>query len=514
MATVTPTNTPQYETRVSVFWPRFKRRAIVLTVLMQLTLLGIIISALYFNLGDVVLEPIFVLVFIAIAAAIIAGNLLLVSLLLDPFRDLLAAMTKVSGEPNALAAPNPNAHHYERSGFKPVLQQVYNMAASTTAKQKTSPDESAVNPLYLDHTPNGIIFLDKDRRVVYANQAAPVTETTDATKKLQLLFEGESTLDNWLDSVDDSIHATHTWNRIPTMLVGQEGRRVFDISASYEKGSPVETVLVCFERTDVYEPQDDDLDFISFAAHELRGPITVIRGYLSTLEDEFGDRINEDIRDLIHRIDVSASRLSGYVNNILNASKYDRRHLKVNLQEYALADIYDLIRDDMELRARSQGRLLSVEIPRDLPTVAADRASVSEVMSNFIDNAIKYSREGGVVNVTVHHDERFVTVDVQDFGVGIPSNLLGNLFQKFYRSHRSRETVNGTGIGLYISKAMIESHGGNVGVKSREGKGSTFSFSLPIFATVADKLNKEDNSNESLIVTRDGWIRNHSMFKG
>jgi len=184
------------------------------------------------------------------------------------------------------------------------------------------------------------------------------------------------------------------------------------------------------------------------------------------------------------------------------------------MSEESLASVYAIIGDDMSLRAKAQHRLLSVSFPADLPTIAADPASLSEVLGNLIDNAIKYSNEGGAINVTAEVKGDFVEIDVEDHGIGMPGNVVGNLFQKFYRSHRSRETVAGTGIGLYISKAIVESHGGSISVRSEEGKGSTFSAFIPIYATVADKLQASDNSNQGLIEHGDGWIKNHSMYRG
>jgi signal transduction histidine kinase len=214
------------------------------------------------------------------------------------------------------------------------------------------------------------------------------------------------------------------------------------------------------------------------------------------------------------RLIVSANRLTGYVNNILNTSKFDRRHLILHLNEESLADVYDIVRDDMTLRATSQNRLLSVEIPTDLPTIAADRSSLSEVISNLIDNAIKYSNEGGAIAVSARTKDSFVEVSVTDHGIGMPGNVVGNLFHKFYRSHRSRETVAGTGIGLYICKAIVESHGGTIGVTSVEGEGSTFTFTVPIYATVADKLQNNDHTNAGLIKNGEGWIKNHAKYTG
>jgi len=206
--------------------------------------------------------------------------------------------------------------------------------------------------------------------------------------------------------------------------------------------------------------------------------------------------------------------LSGYINNILNTSKYDRRHLRIHLSEESLGAIYDIIRDDMELRAQSQRRLLSVTLPPSLPTVAVDRSSISEVISNLVDNALKYSNEGGSVTVSAQVEGNFVKVSISDNGIGMPANVIGNLFHKFYRSHRSRETVAGTGIGLYICKGIVESHGGKISVTSTENIGSTFSFTVPIYASVAEKLQANDHTNAGLISSNDGWIKNHSKYTG
>src|SRR5690606_959350 len=120
----------------------------------------------------------------------------------------------------------------------------------------------------------------------------------------------------------------------------------------------------------------------------LRGPITVIRGYLDVLDDELQPVLKDDQAELLGRLIVSSNRLSSYVSNILNASRFDRRHLKFHVTEQTLADSYDLIKDDMQLRAVAQNRLLIVNFPEDLPTVAIDLNGISEVIGNLIDNAI------------------------------------------------------------------------------------------------------------------------------
>lgn len=511
--------TPRPPAMVREYWPRFIKQSIFLIILMQIAATLAIGCALIMT-GVTTISVVFWITLLAILATNIGVNILLFNQLLTPLKDLTSALTHISGEPSLVTPPNPNARHFERDGFKPLLQLVYELAADERREDEPEP-RSGTSPLAdlataLNNTQAGFIVLDAAGDVVYANKNVPIRTDPEGKTTIELLTDDDFNLVQWLKECEEkAVHTERTWQRVANKVTGEEGRKIYDIVASYNKGSSAQVVLTLFDRTTLYMPEDEDLDFIAFAAHELRGPITVIRGYLDVLGDELGPHIDENQSELLKRLVVSANRLSSYVNNILNASRYDRRHLKVHLREDSITDIYDSISDDMQLRAASQNRMLSVNFPDDLPTVAADAASVSEVLSNLIDNAIKYSNEGGAVSVTAAAQGDFVKVSVEDQGIGMPGSVVSNLFHKFYRSHRSRETVAGTGIGLYICKAIVESHGGKVSVRSIEGQGSTFDFSLPIYSTVAEKLQADNNSNEGLIkTTESGWIKNHAMYRG
>lgn len=432
-----------------------------------------------------------------------------------PTNDLIKAVVHVAGKQNDTTPPNPNTPRYSHNGFREILQTIYELA---TVVQPTVAPKSEIGDILsegVSASATGVIILNHNREVIYHNDKAPVVQNIKDQIVPELLFTEDTTLDKWLDKCDKkAVHAEYTWYRVANKPAGEPGRKIYDVTASYQKDSRAEVVLTLFDRTESYTPEEEDMDFIAFAAHELRGPITVIRGYLDVLDDELKPVLQNDQAELLGRLIVSSNRLSSYVSNILNASRYDRRHLKFHLSEQKITNAYDLIKDDMQLRAVAQNRLLLVNFPQDLPTVAIDTSSISEVLSNFIDNAIKYSNEGGQVLVTAKDIGNFVQISVEDHGIGMPSNIIGNLFHKFYRSHRSRETVAGTGIGLYISKAIVESHGGNVDVRSIENKGSIFTFTVPTYASVADKLKVNNGSNEKLIEHGTGWIRNHSMFRG
>lgn len=514
------------------FWPYFNRVVATVIITSQLVIL-VVIAVILFMFGFIDTNPLaFVGILVAQTVLGSFASIAIYQLASQPIKDLLAAIVHISGEPTITTPPNPNDSRFEKSGFKDVLQTLYELAGTNTrpvaviASATSAPTTTAVTtPVVkpartllesaLDETSCGFVVMNHQRIITFSNKAAPLNIDSDGMSHLSLLFNGQETLDVWLENCDkNAVHAERTWSRIPNKLPEEEDRRFFDVIASYDKGAESEVVLTLIDRTNLYAIGEQELDFIAFAAHELRGPITVIRGYLDVLEDELKDELKDDQHELFRRLTVSANRLSGYINNILNTSRYDRRHLKMHLSETTVSDIYDTIRDDMDLRASAQSRLLTVRIPTDLPTIAGDPASLSEVFGNLIDNAIKYSNEGGVINVTASLKGDMVEIAIEDHGIGMPSSVIGNLFQKFYRSHRSRETVAGTGIGLYISKAIVESHGGTISVRSEDGRGSTFTVLLPTFISVADTLKAGNNSNEALIDQKSGWIKNHSMYRG
>jgi signal transduction histidine kinase len=511
---------------VKDFWPRFKRGAVFIIIFLQLLIL-VALAVLLNSFGFFQDNPIGVAgTLVANAILGIVASVVIYHIVAKPVKHLLAALIHVAGEPTNIAPPNPNEEHFQKNGFKPVLQTIYKLAADTpdpiAEGAAASTNQAAVATKAagfvesaLDATLCGFAVMNRERQISYANKATPIKVDTNGVQSLELLFNENDDLFKWWDQCEASaVHAEKTWSRVPNKLPNEEDRRFFDVIASYNKDSEYEMVLTLVDRTKLYEVGEEELDFIAFAAHELRGPITVIRGYLDVVQQELADVLQDDQKELFRRLTVSANRLSGYINNILNTSRYDRRHLRMHLTETTVADVYDAIRDDMDLRASAQNRLLSVAIPADLPTIAADSASLGEVFGNIIDNAIKYSNEGGSITVSASSRGEAIDFIVEDHGIGMPGNVVSNLFQKFYRSHRSRETVAGTGIGLYISKAIVESHGGTIGVRSEDGHGSTFTISLPTYKMVADKLKASNNGNETLISSDGSWIKNHTMYRG
>lgn len=166
----------------------------------------------------------------------------------------------------------------------------------------------------------------------------------------------------------------------------------------------------------------------------------------------------------------------------------------------------------MSLRAKVRGIELKATIAPNLPSVSVDRLSITEVINNLIDNAIKYSGDGKVIEINARlTPDNTIETTVHDFGLGISTSIIPNLFTKFYRDHRNRAQIGGTGLGLYLSKAIVTAHGGQIWVRSKEGEGSTFGFTVLPYSQLAEEAKQSGNQE----ITREahGWIKNHSLYR-
>jgi signal transduction histidine kinase len=501
------------------FWTTYWRNLVFVSISLQIIIILSTVLLLDFTGIVSILSTEVWVIGAGVFLALLLFNFLVLRIASRPLKHIVTALSRANGEESTLKQAHVNDSWIERAGMKPVMTFIHELGSGSGDKSDESVDTSSHAIKFdeaLESSTTGIAFLDSKGRVLFNNQKVPTREEPNYTNVIDVQYYNEISLNEWIRRCEQkSVNAEKTWVRVASKPSGQADRKLYDMHATYKKGSQVPVVVLFIEKTQEYMPEENDLNFIAFAAHELRGPITVIRGYLDTLIDELEDDISGEQRELFDRLVVSSNRLSSYVNNILNSAKYDQRHLNLHLSETSALRIYGIISDDMALRAKAQRRVLTVDIPSDLPPVAADPASASEVFGNLIDNAIKYSNEGGSVEVRAVAHETFVEVSVEDHGIGMPPNVVGNLFHKFYRSHRSRETVAGTGIGLYISKAIVESHGGTMEARSVEGVGSTFSFTLPTYASVASKLKKDGGSNKTLINNHSGsWIKNHGAIRG
>ena len=488
--------------KIKKYWQSINKKALLLIFFSWFIFLTLFILFCLFS--NVNIANFYAVLFIAlIFISIFFFQYSIYTLFIKPHKQLLDIIMNLTF--NTQATETPIEAIQKHNNFSEVLK--FLLKADTRDIKKTfkvTIPNSSIESI-LEKSPIGWCILDKHGKVVKANASMPDINN--------LVFTNQPTIAQWINnSKKNEITATKIWTRIANNPIDENSKQYFyDIEAHFRKDCEDMTFLIFIDKTELYQEDQGDLNFIAFAAHELRGPITIIRGYLEILIAEIGSGLSNEHIELFERLTVSANKLSGYVNNILNVSRLDQNRLSFTISEHSVDEAINSIKEDVILRATSQNRLIEFDIPEKIPTIGTDLSGFSEVLTNLIDNAIKYSNDGGLVKITAERVGNFVNIKVQDWGIGIPLNVMPNLFQKFYRSHRSRETVAGTGIGLYLSQAIAIKMGGEISVESTEGEGSIFTFSIPIYKSVANQLQNKDMN--IIGQSSGGWIRNHGKVK-
>lgn len=220
-------------------------------------------------------------------------------------------------------------------------------------------------------------------------------------------------------------------------------------------------------------------EFLSLASHQLRSPLTAIKGYTSmVLEGDYGE-INPKAKEAISRIFESSKNLTIVVEDLLNVSKIEQGGMKYEMAPFALTEIAEAMAKDLSVTAEGRGLKLTYKANKgDDYTVNGDKEKLRQVVLNFIDNSIKYTKTGSV-NVIVERVGDKIRFAVKDTGMGMTPEIKASLFQKFARGDGARMNTSGSGLGLYLAKEIVAAHKGTVGVESDgPGKGSTFYMEL------------------------------------
>ncbi len=219
-------------------------------------------------------------------------------------------------------------------------------------------------------------------------------------------------------------------------------------------------------------------DFISNLSHELRTPLASLKALTETLQDGALDD-PPAARRFIEQIQIEVDALSQMVTELLELSRIESGRLTLDRRPVAPEDLLSSASKRMRLQAERAGLNLRVECPSDLPKVEIDLQRLEQVLVNLIHNAVKFTRPGGQILLAAETGNGEVRFAVQDTGIGIPSEDISRIFERFYRVDRSR-TGSGTGLGLSIAKHIVEAHKGRIWVESIEGQGSTFHFTIPL----------------------------------
>jgi signal transduction histidine kinase len=338
----------------------------------------------------------------------------------------------------------------------------------------------------LDELPDPVVRLDRNRNIVEANTAAlrlaGRREDELVGAPMSTAFkprgnDGEELLaDGWHRST-----ALRSVTAIPeheVTIATTEGDRKVHVTGRYERngdGSVSGAVLVLrpLRRGSSSEPTGSEV--VSTVSHELRSPLTSVKGYTSLLLNRWDRLKDEQKRTMLEQVHHDADRVTRLITELLDISRLETGRLVLRRQ---LVDVAQLAAHVVEKLSMTYPELeCSVSFPEGFPQVFADPDKLEQVLTNLVENAAKYASPKGM-SVKGEVRESAVAVAVRDSGEGIPKSDLPKVFKKFFRRDLGKPT--GTGLGLWISRGLVEAHGGRLTADSEVGKGSVFCFTLPL----------------------------------
>ncbi len=363
----------------------------------------------------------------------------------------------------------------------------------------------------IDNSADGILILDEDRRVVVMNQALSamvgMTEEAAHGRPCHEVLPLENVVgDDLCQPAVDMGALGETGTRCEGDLVRPGGGRV-TLSVTYtplideETGELVNIIVSLHDITQFREEEEMKSTFTSIISHELKTPVALIKGYAQTLARPDADWDADVARQGLEIIEEESDRLEALIDNLLDVSRIQASGLRL---DFADVDIETLVRKVADAyRTQTDVHQIEVDFPAPLPLVWGDEERLRQVFTNLVGNALKYSPDGGLIRIGGWLEQKNragegqqpeldasdrVVIYVADQGIGIPENELPHVFERFYRVDSGlRRTTAGSGLGLFLAKAIVDAHGGQIWVRSETGKGTTFFVALPVSAGLGDE---------------------------
>ena len=321
---------------------------------------------------------------------------------------------------------------------------------------------------------DGVALLDHEGRTTLANPAARQFLGLPSGSEVGQRFI-EAVRDHELSELVSRSRQTRSPQTLELLLARQ--RRFFNVIATPLTLQGRESVLlVLHDLTQLRRVETTRREFVANVSHELRTPLASIRASAETLQDG----AMEDpaaARQFLGRITHNVERMSALVRDLLDLSRLESGEVNLNLSPVdvrrAISEVVETYRE----QAQAKGVSLTMDGGDGVVEAAADEGRLQQVLSNLVENAVKFTPSGGEVQVEVEHQGRWLEVRVADRGIGVASEDMPHVFERFYKADRS-QNQGGTGLGLAIAKHIVESHGGRIWVNSREGGGSIFGFTI------------------------------------
>lgn len=391
--------------------------------------------------------------------------------ILNPIKSLTSIATKI-----ALGQYEKRIDFYENDEIGQLSHSFNLMASRLEETIKDLNDKK--NKLYsiLNSMDDGVIFVDNDQNIILINPAAMDLFEIKGDVKNRYILEviRDNRIYEILKNKEDS-PAELVINNNKYRIIQTKAISVSDFATQNEIG----VLLVFHDVTKIKTLEKMRSDFVANVSHELKTPLTSIKGFAETLKYVEDSATREKFLDIIN---VEAERLSRLINDILTLSELEHKDYSVNFQRVCLNDSIEEVYYIMQTIANEKNIKLEFNLANEKLYINGDRDKFKQMMINLIDNAIKYTPSGGTVEIKLNKDKDNAIIDIKDTGIGIPKQHLPRLFERFYRVDKARSrSMGGTGLGLAIVKHILMIFNGNIQVESEVNKGTKFTITLPLY---------------------------------
>jgi len=323
----------------------------------------------------------------------------------------------------------------------------------------------------------GVVAVDEKQRVLFANRAArsllDMQTVNPVGRPIWEIFRHPR--------IDEVVSTVLAGGETPALEIDLPRKHaVVAVMASRLPGKPSSGVVLVFHNvTDLRRLENIRREFVSNVSHELKTPLTAIQAYTETLLDGALDEPEHRVR-FVERIAEQANRLHALIQDLLRLARIESGENVFDVRAVPLKPIVEACLEEHSAVAESKSQRLSAEPAADEISVMADEEGLHTILSNLIDNAVKYTQESGAIAVRWRAENGAAIIEVEDNGPGIPVEHQPRIFERFYRVDRARSRdVGGTGLGLSIVKHLVQVFGGGIEIRSQAGQGTTFSVRLP-----------------------------------
>ena len=327
----------------------------------------------------------------------------------------------------------------------------------------------------LKHMTDGVITFNMDGKVTYINPAA---------KRLLGLKNNENSFKSIFGKFEDinmeKIIYLDSWTSSEKKIENEQGTMsLFFIPYRDDLDMPAGVMVVIQDITEHVKLDNMRKEFVADVSHELKTPITSIKGYSETLLD--GDCDKETEKHFLHVIDDNADRMEKLVQDLLTLSKYDNNRVTSKPTEFDLGELAKSCKEKFDIEIKKKNQEVNCFVTADVPSVYADRDGIERVILNILSNSIKYTPDGGKIDIYVGYVHNDAYVKIKDTGIGIPKNDLERIYERFYRVDKARSRqLGGTGLGLSIAKEIIEKNNGSINIKSKVNEGTEVVIQIPL----------------------------------